>query len=93
MLLKNEWTFGGEIVRKTDFGTGKGGNIVVKGASDNGDVELSIAVSESMFMDIFDKKYPKVIVSGHIEQRTWETSGHNIKHSLRYIADNLELVS
>lgn len=93
MILHNSWTFGGEVVRITDFGDGKGGNIVVRGASKKGDVEVSIRLSEELFKRICDKEYPKVVASGHLEWRTWETSGLNVKHSLLHIADELEWVS
>ena len=93
MILKNGWTFGGEVVRKKDFGDGYGGNITIKGASKTGDVELSVFLSEAMFQQICDKDYPKVVASGHLEQRTHETDGGNLKRSLKHIADKLELVS
>ena len=93
MILKNNWTFGGEVIRKTDFGDGKGGNVVIKGASHKGEVKLSVKLDENMFRDVCDLDYPKVVANGHIEQRMWETSGQNIKHSLRYVADKLEIMT
>lgn len=93
MILKNEITFGGEVVRKKDFGDGRGGNITVKGSSNGEEIELSVLLSEDMYKEICDKKYPLVVVNGHIEQRIHETSGKNIKRSLRFVADDLELVS
>ena len=93
MILKNDWTFGGEVVRMKDFGDGHGGNITVKGSSVVGDIEFSVFLSETMFKRICDKKYPKVVANGHFEWRTWETDGGNIKHSIRHVADNLDLVS
>ena len=92
MILKNNWTFGGEVVRKKDFGDGNGGNITVKGTSKTGSVELSVFLTEDMYKMICDKDYPLVIASGHIEQRSWATVSGNLKHSLKHIADNLELV-
>lgn len=93
MILQNNWIFGGEVVHMTDFGDGHGGNITVRGTSKTGDIELSVFLTEEMFKSICDKKYPKVIASGHIEQRTWETRTGNLKRSLKHIADKLELVS
>lgn len=93
MILKNSWTFGGEVVRMKDFGDGKGGNIVVKGSARSGSVELSVFLTEEMFQSVCDKDYPLVVASGHIEQRDWVTATGNLKHSLKHIADNLELVS
>lgn len=93
MILHNSWTFGGEVVRMKDFGDGKGGNIVVKGASPKGDVEVSIRLSEELYKCVCDKKYPKVIARGHLEWRTWETAGFNVKHSLLHVADEFEWVS
>ena len=93
MILQNNWNFGGEVVRMKDFGDGHGGNITVKGASKTGDVELSVFLTEEMFKRICDKDYPLVVASGHIEQRTHETDGGNLKRSLKHIADKLELVS
>jgi len=93
MTLKNNWTFSGEVVRKKDFGDGHGGNITVKGTSKTGSVELSVFLTEEMYKTICDKDYPVVCASGHIEQRTWATETGNLKHSLKHIADKLELVS
>ena len=93
MILHNGFKFGGEVVKMTDFGDGKGGNIIVSGASKHGDVKLSVLLNETMFRKICNKEFPKVVVSGHIEQRTHETDGHNLKHSLRYVADELEIAS
>lgn len=93
MILKNEITFGGEVVRKTDFGDGRGGNIIVKGSSSGEEVELSVLLTEDMYKEVCDKKYPVVIVNGHIEQRIHETKTGNIKRSLRFVADDFELVS
>lgn len=93
MILRNEFVFGGEVVHTKDFGIGKGGNVTINGASKVGDVKLSVNLTEAMFQQVCDKRYPKIIVKGHLEQRTHETSGNNIKYSLRYIADNLELLA
>lgn len=93
MILQNSWIFGGEVVRMKDFGDGHGGNITVKGTTTTGDVELSVFLTEEMFKSICDKKYPIVVVSGHIEQRTHETKTGNLKHSLKHVADKFELVS
>lgn len=93
MILKNDWTFGGEVVRMKDFGDGNGGNIVVKGTTKTGSVELSVFLTEEMFKSVCNKNYPLVIASGHIEQRDWVTKSGNLKHSLKHIADKLELVS
>ena len=93
MILKNSWSFGGEVVRKKDFGDGHGGNITVKGSAQSGSVELSVFLTEEMFKSICDKDYPLVIANGHIEQRDWVTKTGNLKHSLKHIADKLELVS
>ena len=93
MTLKNNWNFSGEVVRKKDFGDGKGGNIIVKGTSQTGTVELSVFLSEEQFKSICDKDYPVVTACGHIEQRTWATKTGNLKHSLKHICDVLELAS
>lgn len=91
MILQNKLTFGGEVVKITDFGDNKGGNIIICGASKHGDVKLSVLLNEQMFRQICDKDFPKVVIQGHIEQRTHETDGGNLKHSLRYVADELKL--
>ena len=93
MIFRNEFTFGGEVVKKKDFGDNSGGNITVSGISKIGEVKLSVLLSNKLFKTVCDKDYPKVIVFGHIEQRTHETDTGNIKHSLRYVADDLQLVS
>lgn len=100
MIFKNGWSFGGEIVHTTDFGFGNGGNIKVSGITPSGSpIENSIFLSEKLFSRVcehFEKtaeKFPRVNVDGHFEMKTHETSGKNIKHNLRLIADELSWVS
>ena len=93
MILENKWIFGGEVVKKKDFGDGYGGNITIRGASKTGPVELSVFLTEAMFQDICDKDYPKVVASGHVEMRTHETKTGNLKHSLKHMAEELTVIA
>lgn len=99
MTFMNNWNFGGEIVHTTDFGFGKGGNIKVSGISPKGNpVETSVFMSEKLFSSVLERKemskdkFPKVNIVGHFEWYIHETSGLNIKKTVRCIADELEWI-
>ena len=97
MIFKNDWNFGGEIVRLKDFGDGNGGNVMIRGITDIGGlIELSVFMAEKVFQRVVDRddyKYKKINVNGHFEIKVHETSGKNIKQNLKLIADDFKWVS
>ena len=97
MIFTNGWNFGGEITRVTDFGLGEGGNVKISGLTETGaSVDTSVFMSENLFskvvahMEATRDKFPKVNAVGHFEEHTRVTSGNNIQHNLRLIADELQ---
>lgn len=97
MIFKNNWNFGGEIVRLKDFGDGKGGNMTIRGITDIGGlIEVSVFMAEKIFQRIVDRdnyKYQKINVNGHFEIKVHETSGNNIKQTLKLMADDFQWIS
>ena len=89
-MLINKWEFSGEVVRLKDFGDGKGGNVLLRGASNGSLIEVSSFLPEKEFQKIFsveDYKFKMADIKGHFEIFVKETSGGNVKNSLKLIGE------